>query len=51
MNIKMVAGYAALAFVIWWIIDSPANASHLVHNIGTFLSSAASSFSHFVGSI
>jgi hypothetical protein len=43
--------WLAIAFVIWWIIQQPTNAAHLVHNIGTLLSSAASGLSHFVASI
>jgi hypothetical protein len=43
--------WAAIAFVLWWVIQEPTNAAHLVHNIGTFLSTAASGLSHFVASI
>jgi hypothetical protein len=43
--------WAIIAFVVWWIIQEPGNAAHLVHNIGTFLSSAASGLSRFVASI
>jgi hypothetical protein len=43
--------WALVAFVVWWVIQEPANAAHLVHNIGTLLSSAASGLSHFVASI
>ena len=43
--------WAIIAFVVWWIVQQPANAAHLVHNIGTLLSSAASGLSHFVSSI
>jgi hypothetical protein len=51
VNIKTIAGWAAIAFVVWWVIQQPTNAAHLVHNIGTFLSSSATGFSHFVSSI
>jgi hypothetical protein len=51
VNIKTIAGWAAIAFVVWWVIQQPTNAAHLVHNIGTFLSSSANGFSHFVSSI
>lgn len=51
MNIKTIAGWAAIAFVAWWIIQQPTNAAHVVHNIGTFLSTAASGLSHFVASV
>lgn len=43
--------WVLLAFVVWWVIEAPTNAAHLVHNIGTFLSSAATGLSHFVASI
>jgi hypothetical protein len=51
VNVKQIAGYALIAFVVWWIIQQPTNAAHLVHNIGTFLSTAATGLSHFVSSI
>ena len=34
--------WAVIAFVVWWIVQQPTNAAHLVHNIGILLSSAAS---------
>ena len=40
-----------IAFVIWWLIQQPASAGHLVHNIGTLLSQAANGVSHFIASI
>jgi hypothetical protein len=51
VNAKTLAGYAAIAFVVWWVIEQPASAAHIVHNIGTFLSTAASGLSHFVANI
>ncbi len=51
MNLKTVLTWAAVAFVIWWVIQQPQNAAHLVHNIGTLLTTAASGLSQFVGSI
>ena len=51
MNIKTIAGWAVVAFIVWWVIEQPANAAHIVHNIGTFLSTAAAGLSHFVASI
>ena len=51
MNIKTIVGYAAIAFVVWWIIKQPTSAAHLVSNIGNFLSSSANGLSHFVSSI
>ncbi|MCW2890758.1 MAG: hypothetical protein QOG28_679 [Trebonia sp.] len=51
MKLGNILKWLAIAFVIWWIIQQPTNAAHLVHNIGTLLSSAASGLSHFVASI
>jgi hypothetical protein len=48
---KQIITYLAIAFLIWWVIQEPTNAAHLVHNIGTLLSSAATGLSHFVASI
>ena len=51
MNAKSIAGWLAVAFVIWWVIASPTGAEHVVHNIGAFLSSAASGITNFFASI
>jgi hypothetical protein len=51
VNVKTLAGYAAIAFVVWWVVKEPTSAAHLVSNIGNFLSSTASGLSHFVSSI
>ena len=48
---KTVLGWLAVAFVVWWIIEEPAAAAHVVHNIGTFLTSAAHGLSSFFASI
>jgi hypothetical protein len=46
-----IIGYLAIAFIIWWVIQEPTSAAHLVHNIGAFLSDAAHGLSSFVASI
>jgi hypothetical protein len=46
-----IVKWLVVAFVVWWVIQEPENAAHLVHNIGSFLSSAAVGLSHFVASI
>lgn len=46
-----IVKWAIIAFLVWWIVQEPTNAAHLVHNIGTLLSSAANGLSHFVASI
>lgn len=51
MKLGNIVKWAIIAFVVWWIIQEPTNAAHLVHNIGTLLSSAANGLSHFVASI
>jgi hypothetical protein len=51
VNIKTIAGYAAIAFVVWWLIKQPTAAAHLVSNVGNFLSSAANGLSKFFSSI
>jgi hypothetical protein len=51
VNLKSILGWLALAFVIWWIIEQPAAAAHVVHNIGVFLTSAAHGISSFFASI
>ncbi len=51
MKPKTILGYLAIAFVIWWVVQQPTSAAHLVHNIGTLLSDAAHGLSNFVASI
>ena len=51
MSLKNILSYALIAFIVWWVIQQPANAAHLVHNIGTLLTTAATGLSHFVASI
>ncbi|MGH3185456.1 MAG: hypothetical protein ACRDOE_26620, partial [Streptosporangiaceae bacterium] len=51
VGLKTILGWSVLAFAIWWMIEQPTNALHLVHNIGTFLSTAGNRLSQFVASI
>ena len=51
MNLKTVLTWAAVAFVLWWIIQQPASAAHLVHNIGSILTTAAHGLSDFIASL
>ena len=51
MKLKTVIQWAALVFLLWWIIEQPASAAHLVNNIGSFLSTAAHGFSNFISTI
>jgi hypothetical protein len=51
VSLSKVLTWAGVAFLIWWVIQEPTHAAHLVHNIGTLLTTAASGLSHFVSSI
>jgi hypothetical protein len=51
VSLKTILGWAAVAFIVWWIIEQPTGAAHLVHNIGDFLSTAAAGISHFFADI
>ena len=51
MNLKTVLTWGAVAFAIWWVIQQPTSAAHLVHNIGSFLTTAATGISHFIATI
>ena len=51
MSLKTILGWAAVEFVVWFIIEQPTAAAHIVHNIGTFLTSAAHGLSNFFASI
>jgi len=46
-----VIKWLLVAFIVWWVIQEPGNAAHLVHNIGNLLTSAAHGLSNFVASI
>ena len=48
---KKILQWAGLAFVVWWVVQEPTAAAHLVHNIGNFLSTAAHGISNFFTSI
>jgi hypothetical protein len=51
VSLKTILGYAAVACVLWWVIEAPDSAQHLVDNIGSWLTTAASGLSHFFTSI
>ena len=51
MKPKQIITYLVIAFVIWWLIQQPASAGHLIHNIGALLSQAAHGVSTFIASI
>jgi hypothetical protein len=51
VKLSKILTYVVIAFVVWWVIQQPTSAAHLVHNIGDLLSSAAHGFANFVASI
>ncbi len=51
LNLKQVLVWAAVVFLTWWVIEDPTGAAHVVHNIGTFLSSIATGISRFFASL
>jgi hypothetical protein len=51
ITLNTVLGWLAVAFVVWWIIQDPEGSASAVHNIGTFLSSAAHGISSFFASL
>ncbi|HEY2241544.1 MAG TPA: hypothetical protein VGI21_22260 [Streptosporangiaceae bacterium] len=51
MKPKQLVGYAAIAFVLFFVIKDPAGAAHIVSNIGNFLSAVARGFTDFFNSL
>jgi hypothetical protein len=51
VTLKSILGWLAVAFVIWWIVEDPAGAAHVVHDLGTFLTTAAHGISNFFSSL
>lgn len=51
MTLRTVLGWIAVAFIVWFVIVEPTAAAAVVHNIGTFLATAAHSLSTFFTSI
>ena len=48
---KQLVGYAAIAFVLFFVIKDPTGAAHIVSNIGNFLSAIARGFTSFLDSL
>ena len=51
MKLRTILTYALIAFGIWWVVQEPANAAHLIHNIAGLLTTAAHGLSNFVAQI
>jgi hypothetical protein len=48
---RQILTYAAIAFVIWWVVQQPEGAAHLIHNIAGLLTRLATGLSNFVSKI
>jgi ABC-type glucose/galactose transport system permease subunit len=51
VKLSKILTYVVIAFIIWWVIQQPTSAAHLVHNIGALLSEAAHGLANFVAQI
>jgi hypothetical protein len=51
VKLRQVLTYLIIIFIVWWVIQEPVNAAHLVHNIGNLLTNAAHGLSNFITSI
>jgi hypothetical protein len=51
MNLKTILGWLAVAFIVWWVIEQPTGAAHIVYNIGSFMTTSASNLSHYFASV
>ncbi len=51
MKLRVVAAYAAIGFVLYFVISDPAGAAHIVNNIGDFLAAAARGLAAFYSAL
>jgi hypothetical protein len=51
LDLKVVTGWAATAFIVWWAIVNPADAGHLACNFAVFISKDVEGTRIFVASI
>ncbi len=51
MKLKTILGYAAIAFILFFVIKDPTGAAHVATNIGNFLASAARGIAAFFSSL
>lgn len=51
MNIKKVAGWTAVAFMMWFVITQPSGAAGMIQNMGDIMQNAAEGMSTFMTSI
>jgi hypothetical protein len=43
--VKKYGTYALIALLVWWAVQDPTAAAHMVHNLGGFCTRAAGSLS------
>ena len=46
-----LAGFALIAFAVWWVIKDPSSAGTAVQHLAGFATTAATSFASFVSSV
>ena len=51
VKLKTILGYAAVAFILFFVIKNPTGAAHIINNIGNFLTAVARGFSDFFTSL
>ena len=51
MKVKQIVQWLLIAFVVWWVVTRPGDAGHLVDNVGSLLSHAATGVGNFISSI
>jgi hypothetical protein len=51
VNLRTVLGWIAVVFIIWYVIEAPAAAAHIVRNVSAFGTAAAAGISHFFSTV
>ena len=51
VNPKTVLTYTAISFLVWWTVQQPANAIHLIHDVAGWLTSAARGLANFAAHV
>lgn len=51
MRLRQVLGWAAVAFIAFWLVTQPAAAGHFVHNIFAGVKDAGNDLASFFNSI
>lgn len=51
MKLKTILGWAAIAFILFFVFKDPGGAAGIINNVGQFLASIARGFSTFFRSL